>query len=76
MIDLGKRVRLIHRSTGSTKMTGYLRNITSDYYTIQSQKGYLKILPVDTYIMIQDNKKVKHDKNRLKFQLLLEMLDN
>ena len=76
MIDLGKRVRIVHRTTGSTKMTGYLRKITSDYYTIQSQKGYMKILPVDTYIMIQDNKKVKLDKNRRKFQLLLEMLDN
>ena len=75
MIDLGKRVRLIHRCTGSTKMTGYLRKITPDYYTIQSHKGYIKIYPVEIFDIIVDDKRKKQDKNRVKFKLLLEMLD-
>ncbi len=75
MVKIGQRVQLVSRVTGSLGITGYLRAIDNNFYTIQSQKGYLKMYPVETYELRLSTKKKRISPTKEKFKRLLQILN-
>ena len=73
-IKIGDRVEVSSIVSDKRVIVGYLRKLDSNYYTIQSQRGYLKIIPMVGHSIKLAKKKIYKNKKRVLFQNLLEVL--
>ena len=72
-LNIGERVEITNNKN-KKKFIGYLRKIDNNYYTIQSQKGYLKILPILDHTIKIIKKKCYRNQQRVLFENILSSM--